>query len=176
MVLVRRIAILGAGVQDWKKKPPLPDGGALEILSACYFPDPQPPAASQAVEGRHVSHMPADKLEKPNAVPIYSKMQRLYEEHTQFGGLRVVVRNSGTVPTRIVDTLLLNGKPIEDSYVDFVGSDWDARGVVPDQAQVAGARTERPDRHPLSPAAGRQGRNGHRESAQRRTAGGADSL
>ena len=35
VVLVRRIAILGAGVRQWKKKPPLPDGAALEVLSAC---------------------------------------------------------------------------------------------------------------------------------------------
>ena len=117
--LIRRIEVVGEAVEGWAEKPPLPDGGSLEILSAYYMPDPAPPEASQAVEGRQ-------EVEGINI----AGMQRLYEEHADFGAVRVVFRNGGTVPVRIGNTIELNGKPVEESYVDFVESPWDARGVV----------------------------------------------
>ena len=123
-VRIRRVELAGAesggGSPQWVKKPALPGGGKLELLSTYYMPDPAPPAASQAVEGRH---------KKQEAGLIFAGMQRLYKEHADFGGVRLVMRNSGAVPVRI-GAVKLNGEPIEDSYVDFKTSDWDARGVV----------------------------------------------
>ena len=117
--LVRRVEVTGEPIEGWVEKPPLPSGGALEILSAYYLPDPPPPPASQAVEGRQT----VGGLMLP-------AMQRLYEEHNDFGAVRVVFRNSGSAPVRIANTIHLNGPPVEDAYVDFVESPWDARGVV----------------------------------------------
>ncbi len=119
-ILVRQITLAGMGEISWAEKPALPAGGSLEALSAYYMPDPEPPEASQAVEGRHKTQ---------EAGLIIGGMQRLYREHADFGAVRVVVRNSSRVPVRI-SNLQLNGKPIEESYVDFVDSDWDAPGVV----------------------------------------------
>jgi hypothetical protein len=120
-ILVKELAIVGAGQPAWAPKPRLPQGGRLEVLSAYYLPDPLPPADSQAVEGRH-------KTQEVGL--IFPALQRVYEEHAQFGALRVVVRNNGKVPVRIGYPLELNGKPIEESYVNFADSAWDARGVV----------------------------------------------
>jgi len=117
--LVRRVEVSGEPFEGWVEKPPLLVGGALEILSAYYMPDPPPPPASQAVEGR----------QKVGGLMLPS-MQRLYEEHNDFGAVRVVFRNGGSAPVRIANTVHLNGRPIEDAYVDFVESPWDARGVV----------------------------------------------
>ena len=44
--------------------------------------------------------------------------------------MRLVFRNSGSAPLRIANRIYLNGRPMEDAYVDFVESPWDARGVV----------------------------------------------
>jgi len=119
-ILVREISLAGQGQLSWVEKPSLPAGGELKVLSAYYMPDPAPPADSQAVEGRH-------KTQEVGL--IITGMQRLYKEHGDFGALRVVVRNSSSVPVRISD-LRLNGKSVEHSYVDFVKSEWDAPGVV----------------------------------------------
>ena len=119
-ILVRQIALTGSESLRWVEKPKLPAGGSLKVISAYYMPDSLPPADSQAVEGR-----------QPVDVGILHKgLQRLYKEHANFGGLRIVVRNEGKVPVRIGETLLLNGNPIEESYVDFTESAWDAPGVV----------------------------------------------
>jgi len=120
-ILVRRITVAGAPDPTWVEKPPLPAGGRLELLAAAYLPDPAPPPESQAVEGRH---------KKQEVGLILSYLQRLYEEHGDFGALRIAVRNPSKVPVRIARPLLLNGGAIEESYVDFVKSAWDARGVV----------------------------------------------
>ena len=125
--LIRAIAAIGDGIAGWAERPPLPAGGSLEVLSAYYMPDPAPPAQSQTVEGRKKPDM-GDV--SPGVGLTFKGMQRLYQEHADFGALRLVVRNNGSVPTRITGPVLLNGAPIEDSYVDFVKSDWDARGVV----------------------------------------------
>jgi len=119
-ILVREISLASQGQLSWAEKPRLPAGGHLEILSAYYMPDPSPPPASQVVEGRH-------KAQEVGL--IVGGMQQLYKEHSDFGAVRVVLRNSSTVPVRISD-LQLDGKPVEESYVDFVKSDWDAPGVV----------------------------------------------
>jgi len=120
-VLVRQITMAGPSRLTWAEKPKLPENGSLEVLSAYYMPDPEPAADSQAVEGRHKTR---------EAGLIFAGLQRMYKEHADFGAVRVVVRNNGKVPVRIANTLTFNGKPVEESYVDFVTSDWDARGVV----------------------------------------------
>lgn len=117
--LLRRIEVVGAGVQGWGEKQALPAGGKLEILSAYFMPDPPPPPASQAVEGR----------QKVSGLMI-AKMQQLYEDHADFGAIRVIYRNAGAVPIRLDNTIYLNGRPVEEAYVDFEKSAWDARGVV----------------------------------------------
>ncbi|MBN2310281.1 MAG: hypothetical protein JXR94_15000, partial [Candidatus Hydrogenedentes bacterium] len=117
--LIRRIELAGPAVSAWAGKPPMPAGGPLRLLAAYYMPDPAPPAASQAVEGR-----------QPTAGLNLTALQRLYDEHAEFGALRVAYRNDGPVPLRLADTVELNGRPVEDSYVDFVASEWDAPGVV----------------------------------------------
>jgi len=99
---------------------PLPQGGSLELLGAYYMPDPKPPADSHNVEG----------LLKPGQGKIFVPLQRLYKEHADFGGLRVLLRNNSKVPVRISPTVLFDGKPIEESYVDFLDGSWDDRGVV----------------------------------------------
>ncbi len=119
-ILVREISLTSQSQLSWTEKPALPAGGELQVLSAYYMPDLAPPPASQAVEGRH-------KAQEVGL--IFGGMQRLYKEHSDFGAVRVVVRNSSSVPVRISD-LGLNGKPVEKSYVDLVESDWDAPGVV----------------------------------------------
>ena len=118
-IKVKRIELVGSKDLRWAKRPSLPDA-RLEVLSAYYMPDPQPPAASQVVEGRH---------EKREVGMIFRGLQRLYKEHADFGGLRLIMRNTSEVPVRI-KRLELNGKPVEEHYVDFLKSDWDARGVV----------------------------------------------
>ncbi|MBN1346230.1 MAG: hypothetical protein JXQ73_26310, partial [Phycisphaerae bacterium] len=120
-ILVRQIGVIGEGSPAWAEKPSMPQGGSLKALSAYYIPDPAPPEASQAVEGR---------TKTPNVGLIFKGVQLLYKEHADFGAVRAIVRNNGKVPVRIGDGLLLNGKPIEASYVDFAKSAWDARGVV----------------------------------------------
>ena len=117
--LIRRVEVAGEAVEGWAEKPPLPQGSALELVSSYYIPDPPPPPASQAVEGR----------QKVLGLS-FTALQRLYEEHADFGAVVLVFRNPWQKPLRIGNTLLLNGRPIEDAYVDFVESPWDARGVV----------------------------------------------
>ncbi len=116
MIQVNRIEFVGPAELRWTNKPALPAGGALEVLSAYYMPDPEPPAASQAVEGRG---------KKPKLGLTHRGLQQLYKDHADFGALRVILRNRGTAPVRIGNRLLLNGRSIEDSYVDFVNSAWD---------------------------------------------------
>ncbi len=118
-ILVREISLTSQGELSWATKPALPAGN-LDVLSAYYIPDPAPPPASQAVEGRHKAQ---------DIGLIIGGMQRLYKEYNDFGAVRVIVRNSSSVPVRI-SGLQLDGKPVEESYVDFVKSDWDAAGVV----------------------------------------------
>ncbi len=120
-ILIRQVTVIGKGVLGWAEKPVLPAGGSVEVLSAYYLPDPPPPADSQAVEGR---------TKKQAVGLVFKGMQRLYKEHADFGAAQIVLRNTGQVPVRIGNTLLLNGKPIEQSYVDFAKSAWDAPGVV----------------------------------------------
>lgn len=120
-VLVREVAVGGPGEPTWAPRPPLPDAPPLVVLSASYLPDPAPPEASQAVEGRHAVQ---------EAGLIFPGLQRFYREHEDFGALRVILHNAGPHPVRIGDALQLNRRPIERSYVDFVKSAWDARGVV----------------------------------------------
>ena len=122
-VPVRRITVAGDrnSKPRWATKPELPQGGKLEVLSAYYMPDPRPPLASQAVQGRNTKF--AVGVKQPH-------VQRLYQEHRDFGGVRVVLRNSGNIPLRISDRIELNGQLLEDHYVDFAASAWDARGVV----------------------------------------------
>jgi len=120
-ILVRQIVVAGEGSPEWVEKPPLPPGGRLEVLAAYYLPDPEPPAASQAVEGRTAEQ---------EVGLVFQGLQRFYREHADFGAVRIVFRNDGRVPVRIVDPLRLNGRPLEESYVDFATTPWDAPGVV----------------------------------------------
>jgi len=120
-VTVHEIALIGPRGLAWSERPAVPHADSLQVLTAEYLPDPAPPPASQAVEGRHA---------KQDAGLVLASLQRLYQEHDQFGALRVTLRNPGRASVRIRDRLVLNGKPVEDSYVDFVTSEWDARGVV----------------------------------------------
>lgn len=120
-VLIRQVAVAGTGKPRWATKPILSQGGELELLDAYYMGDPAPPPASQVVEGRH-------KTQEIGLV--HHQLQRMYEEHTDFGALRIVLRNTTEVPVRIGDRLILNGQFIDDHYVDFRTSAWDARGVV----------------------------------------------
>ncbi len=106
-ILVREVAIAGASAMRFVEKPALPPGGFLEVLSAYYMPDPKPPANSNCLE-----------------------LGSMYKEHEDFGGVQVLLRNNSDVPVRIERSIQLNGKPIEESYVDFVNSAVDARGVV----------------------------------------------
>ncbi len=130
-ILVRRVAIAGGGKLSWTTKPKLPDGGTIEVVNADYMPDPQPPANSQAIWGGG---------EPPLWSSTDGEMHRLIEEHADFGGLRIVVRNTGRVPARIAGPLMFNGKPIEEHFVDFLDSDRDARGVVPHPPPAAATR------------------------------------
>ena len=118
--VIRRIEMAGPGVTGWHPKPSLPQGGSLEILAGYYIPDPPPPPASQAVEGRRTK---GDGL-------VFRGMQRLYDEHASFGAIRVLYKNVSDVPVRLAPGLVLNDRPVEASYVDFTDSDWDAPGVV----------------------------------------------
>jgi len=120
-VVVREIALASRAAVAWAPKPELPAADALAVLSVQYLPDPAPPADSQAVEGRHAQQ---------EAGLIFAGLQRLYEEHEEFGALRVILRNGGATPVRIAGPIELNDRPIEESYVDFEASEWDARGVV----------------------------------------------
>lgn len=119
-LLVKRITLAGAGSLRWASKPKTATGRELQVLSASYLPDPLPPPDSQAVEGRH---------EKQEVGLIIQGLQQLYREHADFGALRVVVRNTSKSPLRL-GRLSLNGRPLEDSYVDLMKGPWDARGVV----------------------------------------------
>ena len=120
-VSVRRITVAGEGRLGWAAKPALPEGGRLAVLSAHYMPDPAPPPASQAVEGRH---------DKQEIGLNLRHLQKMYTDHADFGALRIVLHNDGAVPVRIGDRITLNGRPIADHHVDFRTSAWDARGVV----------------------------------------------
>ncbi len=119
-ILIRRIVVAGAGNPRFEGRPETPSD-IPQLLSAEYLPDPEPPAHSQTVEG------PGDPA---NAAQMPQGLQKLYREHEEFGGVRVVLRNAGQHAIRLGDDLLLNGKPIAESYVDFEKDAWDARGVV----------------------------------------------
>lgn len=120
-LLVRQVALAGSSDLALVPRPQLPEGGKLELLSAYYMPDPEPPAASQVVEGRTATQ---------DAGLVFQGLQRLYASHSSFGAMRVLFRNPGRHPLRIGDRVVLNGEPIEGSYVDFATSEWDAPGVV----------------------------------------------
>jgi hypothetical protein len=92
----------------------------LEVLSAYYMPDPRPPADSNVVEG---------ELKPANVGKIFEPVRRLYTDHADFGAARVVVRNTTDAPVRLGE-IALNGRAIEEHYVDFLDSEWDDRGVV----------------------------------------------
>ena len=94
--------------------------GSLRVLSAYYMPDPRPPANSNNVEGN---------AKPPDNGAIFQPLQKLYKEHADFGGARVVLFNDSGFEARIAQ-VKLNGKPIEESYVDFLNGNWDDRGVV----------------------------------------------
>lgn len=125
--VIRGIEVTGAAVLGWAPKPALPEGGPLEVLSACYLPDPQPPADSQVVEGRKRPDM-ADV--SPGVGLTFKYMQRMYTEHHEFGAVRMVVRNTGAHPVRLAETPLVNGAAADEHYVDFAETPWDAPGVV----------------------------------------------
>ena len=122
-VRVKQITIAADGSADvqWTSRPKLAGGGSLRVLSAYYMPDPAPPKDSQAVEGRN---------NKQDIGLTLEGLQRIYKEYEDFGAIRVVLHNAGGVPVRIRDQIELNGLPLEDHYVDFKTSHWDARGVV----------------------------------------------
>lgn len=117
--VIKRIEIAGPAARGWAASPPLPEGARVEVLSAEYLPDPEPPAGSQVVEGRNDT--PGLNL---------THLQRMYDEYAEFGALRVCVRNAGDGIVRIGDQILLNREPIEKHYVNFLTSEWDAHGVV----------------------------------------------
>jgi len=121
LVAVREIALVGPAGLAWAQQARLPAAAGPVVLSAAYLPDPPPPPDSQVVEGRHAAQ---------GGELVFAGLQRFYAEHDQFGAVRVLMRNPGPHPVRLGDEALLNGKPLADSYVDFVKSDWDARGVV----------------------------------------------
>ncbi|HOZ46933.1 MAG TPA: hypothetical protein PLO37_15450 [Candidatus Hydrogenedentes bacterium] len=116
---IRRIEVAGPAVETWTEKPVVPSGTSIEVLSAYYMADPPPPPDSQAVEGR-----------SPGQGLTFGALQRFYREHDGFGAVRIAFRNTGTAVARVGDTIHLNGVPIEQHYVDFVESPWDACGVV----------------------------------------------
>lgn len=94
--------------------------GKLRLLSAYYIPDPKPPEDSNQVEG----------LAKPAANgAIFKPLQNLYKDHAEFGGVRILVQNNSDSVIHL-EKIRLNGKPIEESYVDFLDGKWDDRGVV----------------------------------------------
>lgn len=96
------------------------DGGQVCLLSAYYMPDSKPVADSNQVEG----------LPKPakNGV-IFKPLQKLCQEYADFGGARVVIHNASRSEVSIRQ-VKLNGKPVEEHYVDFLDGKWDDRGVV----------------------------------------------
>ena len=106
---------------EWTRRSKLTDGGSLHVTSAYYMPDPAPPKDSQAVEGRNKEQDVGLTLEG---------LQQMHKEHEDFGAIRVALQNTSDIPVRISDRIELNGKPLEDHYVDFKTSHWDARGVV----------------------------------------------
>ncbi|MEA3401125.1 MAG: hypothetical protein U9R79_07780 [Armatimonadota bacterium] len=120
-VIVREIAIAGWGGPQWAPKPELPPARGLEVVSAHYLPDPLPPADSQAVEGRQAQQ---------EVGLIHAGLQGIYDEHEDFGALRVILRNRGRESVRVSAPIQLNGAPVEEGYVDFETDEWDARGVV----------------------------------------------
>ena len=93
---------------------------SLQVLDAYYMPDPKPPADSNTVEG---------ELKPRKVGKIFAPVQRLYQEYADFGGARVVLRNTTDEPVEI-HAVELNGKPVEAHYVDFLDGKWDDRGVV----------------------------------------------
>ncbi len=119
-VLLRRIRLAGNGSPAIVSKPSLPEEAKLAVLSSYYLADPAPPAASQAVEDRSLEQQ---------AGLVHENLQKMYDEHNEFGALYIILRNEGSVPARI-STLQLNDQAMEDHYVDFVKSAWDAPGVV----------------------------------------------
>ncbi len=111
---VARAALLAASLGQ-----PLA-AGELRLLCAHYLPDPPPPSHSNQVEGDP----------KPPAYgAIFAPLKRLYAEHADFGGARIVVVNDSSAP-RTVTEVRLNGRPVEAHYVDFLNGNWDDRGVV----------------------------------------------
>ncbi len=112
------LSVTGARSLAWAGKPELPQG-RLELLSAEYLPDPPPPPASQAVEGRQTQDVGL----------VFTGLQHFYAGHEQFGALRVSVRNSSGVPVAM-RSIRVNRRPVEHSYVDFARDAWDAPGIV----------------------------------------------
>jgi len=121
LTIVTIAALLLAGcVASTPPAVELGEGGCLRLLSAYYMPDPKPPANSHAVEGA---------AKPPQFGVIFKPMQELYKRHADFGGARVVVRNDSGSEVRI-EHVSVNGKPIQEHYVDFLDGQWDDRGVV----------------------------------------------
>ncbi|MBN1437434.1 MAG: hypothetical protein JW936_10200 [Sedimentisphaerales bacterium] len=118
-VSIRSLVLTGSANPSFVEQPALPCASRPRVLGASYLPDPLPPADSQAVEGQYDNPFGAN-------IP---QMQELYERHDEFGALRVCLYNDGENLLR-VKRLLLNGVAIEDHYVDFACSAWDAPGVV----------------------------------------------
>lgn len=103
--IIKQVVLAGNAPLRWAAKLPLPPADPLAVLAAEFIPDPQPPSDSQI-----------------NA-------RGMYEQHAEFGALRINLKNTGKETVRIAG-LELNNQPIEEWYVDFVESDWDASGVV----------------------------------------------
>ncbi len=120
-VALRQIMLVGDAMLQWVSKPGLPPSAPPIVLGADYLPDPPPPSGSQAVEGRP---------DTPGGAIDIGALQRLYREHPDFGAIRLVLKNQGQASVRVANALLLNGRSVEEGYVDFVKSPWDGRGVV----------------------------------------------
>ena len=71
---------------------PVLGGGEVELLSAYYMPDPEPPQNSNQVEG--------DLKPRQNGV-IFKPPKTLYENYDEFGGARVVLRNNTNFPVKM---------------------------------------------------------------------------
>ncbi len=116
---IQRINVTGDESLAFADKPRLPETQPLQLLSAYYMPDHKPPADSQVAEGR----------QKVSAGIMYSSLQQMHAQHAEFGALRIDVKNPGQTSVRITG-LTLNDRPVQAHNVDFLTSDWDARGVV----------------------------------------------
>lgn len=103
--VIKQVTLVGDAALQWAAKTPLPPAMPLAVLAADFIPDSQPPRYSQV-----------------NA-------RGMYERHAEFGALRINLKNNSNESVRIIG-LELNDRPVEELYVDFVESDWDASGVV----------------------------------------------